>query len=77
MVKVVSLSNEAYEKLKVLKGDKSFSDLVIELVEEKRKRKKEIMKFAGIFSENSKFWGEMEKKIYEDRKRSRLREIKF
>jgi len=46
MVKVISLSEEAYGKLKAYKYDKSFSEAILELLEGKGK-KKDIMQFAG------------------------------
>lgn len=75
MVKVISLSEEAYARLKGNKGDKSFSEVVIEFVPERRKRN--IMEFAGIFKENAEEWKEIEKKIYEDRKKFKLRTYKL
>ena len=42
MVKMVSLSNEAYDKLKMLKGLRSFSEVIVELVDT-RKKKRNIM----------------------------------
>ncbi len=65
MVKVISLSNEAYEKLKNLKREKSFSELVIELAEEKKK-KKGIMDFFGIWSDRDEEIKKMKKMIEED-----------
>ena len=75
MVKVISLSNDAYEKLKTLKGERSFSDLVIELAQDKKK--KNIMDLAGAFKDSADEWDEIKKKIYEDRKKFKLREVKF
>ena len=75
MVKVISLSEAAYARLKGNKGSKSFSEVVIEFVPEKRKR--DIMEFAGAFKENAEEWRESEKKIYEDRKRFKLRTYKL
>ncbi len=73
MVKMVSLSNEAYAKLKALKGLKSFSEVVVELADAKSKGKKNIMEFFGVFKDNADEWKEIEKKIYEDRKKFKLR----
>ncbi|MBS3065979.1 hypothetical protein J4229_02960 [Candidatus Pacearchaeota archaeon] len=75
MVKVISLSNEAYEKLRALKGSRSFSEIVIEFTD--CGKKTDIMDFAGAFKENSSNWNEIKKKIYEGRKKFRLREVKF
>ena len=75
MVKVISLSNEAYARLAALKGAKSFSETVISLTE--AKPKKSIMEFFGALKDRSKEWGEIEKRIYEDRKKFKLREVKL
>jgi len=75
MVKVISLSDEAYERLKSIKGGKSFSEVVIEFTQSKKK--KSILDFAGAFSDNADEWAKIKKKIYEDRKKFSLREIKF
>jgi predicted CopG family antitoxin len=76
MVKVISLSNEAYEKLKAIKNGKSFSEVVVELVECRKKEKKDIMKFAGIFKEDEEWYGKM-KEILDNRKSIKMREVKF
>lgn len=75
MVKVISLSNEAYERLKALKREKSFSEVVIELVGEKNK--KDLSRFCGAFEDNADEWEKIKKRIYEDRKKFKLREVKF
>jgi len=71
MVKVISLSEEAYGRLKAVKGSKSFSEVVIEFLPEKRKRN--IMEFAGAFKNNAEEWVRIENEIYERRKRFRIR----
>ncbi len=76
MVKVISLSNEAYEKLKALKGnEKSFSDVVIEIVANKPKG--DMMKFFGIWKDDSVYWERFEKEIRKSRDSARLREVKL
>lgn len=51
MVKVISLSNEAYGKLKSRKTvDKSFSDVVLELIDNKAKRS--IMDLFGVLKDD-------------------------
>ena len=75
MVKVVSLSNEAYEKLKALKFGKSFSEVVVDLVD-KKVQKKNIMEFAGIWKDDDK-WDRIKKQIYKDRKKFKLRDYKW
>ena len=69
MVKVISLSNEANKKLKSIKGNRSFSEVVIEIT---GKKKRNIMEFFGVWKENSDEWEEIKKKIYEDRKKFKL-----
>ena len=50
MVKVVSLSNKAYEDLKSLKKEKdSFSDIVLKLVN--KEKKDSLMEFAGVWKD--------------------------
>ena len=75
MVKVISLSDNAYNKLKLLKRNRSFSEIVVELVECNKKRS--IMDFAGAFSNNSEEWEKIEQKIYHDRKEAKLRTYKL
>lgn len=77
MVKVISLSNDAYGKLKALKRDGSFSDIVIELVDKKKRKKRNIMDFFGIWKEDADEWETIKKKIYEDRKRAKLRDVRL
>ena len=76
MVKVISLSNEAYKKLKALKKNaKSFSDVVIDLIERK-KDKRDIMKYAGVFA-NDEEWKIIMDEIIANRKNIKMREVKF
>lgn len=75
MVKVVSLSNDAYEKLKKIKNGKSFSETIIDLVE-CRNKKKDFMKYAGIFKDDKEWERNMED-ILKDRKNFKLREVKI
>ena len=77
MVKVISLSNEAYEKLKALKRDRSFSEIVVEIIEDKKGKKKNLMDFFGMFKDEADEWEEIKKKIYDDRKKFKLKEVKF
>lgn len=75
MVKVISLSNEAYKKLKYLKGNKSFSEVVIDVTS--NKKKKNIINFAGMWKDDANEWDKIKKKIYEDRKKFKLKTYKF
>ena len=77
MVKVISLSNDAYAKLKAIKNGKSFSEVVVELVDSRKKDKKDIMKFAGVFAKNKDKWEEKKKEIYKDREKFKLRDFKL
>ncbi len=76
MVKVISLSEEAYTRLKSIKGDRSFSETVLETLDNTLKRKN-IMDFVGIFEKTSSEWEEISKKLDKDRKNFRLREAKL
>ena len=60
--KTITIKEEAYSKLKALKGEKSFSDLIIDLTEEKDV---DLSKSAGL-------WRDMdEEKIEEKREEFR------
>jgi predicted CopG family antitoxin len=73
MVKVISLSDEAYSKLSMIKRDRSFSEVVVNLIDSRKKRS--IIDFAGIWSKEE---GEkIKKEIAEDRKKQKMREVKF
>lgn len=77
MVKIISLSNEAYEKLKLIKNGKSFSEIVVDLLDKNRiENKKKLIDFFGIWK-NDKEVEKIKKKIYEDRRKSKLKEVKF
>ena len=73
MVKVISLSDEAYRTLKALKRNKSFSQTVIELA--KHNNGKNILSFAGAFADNKKEWKNIKGVLEEDRKKAKLREV--
>lgn len=75
MVKVISLSNEAYNKLRAIKGNRSFSELVINIME--KKNKKNLMDFYGIWADKKEEVEKMKKMIEDDRKKFKLREVKF
>ena len=76
MVKMVSLSNEAYERLRALKkGNKSFSDVVIEVTP--KVKKKNIMDFFGIWKDDSEYWEKFEKDIRKGRNNAKMREVKL
>ena len=63
----ISLTEEAYDYLKMLKGkEKSFSDVVLELKEgsgEKKGSKEAVMKFFGAFKDKGIDWEAKEKRM--------------
>ena len=75
MVKVISLSEEAYEKLKKRKtAGKSFSDVVVELVD--KKPKKSIMDLFGVLKDDKESIKAFEES-YKARKNMKLRHVEF
>ena len=76
MVKVISLSETAYKELKEEKGTgDSFSDVVLRLIE--KKEKKNLLDFFGKWPGDKKELDKIGKRIYEDRKKAKGREVKF
>ena len=69
MTKVISISDDAYELLKRFKMNKSFSEVIIEIVGDKSKNS--LMEFAGILTDKEA--NEMKKNIRETRKLSSRR----
>ena len=63
MTKVISISDNAYDALKKLKANRSFSEIIVEIAMEKAKRN--VMEFAGTLSD--KEGEEMKKRVYEER----------
>mgnify|MGYP001568746160 FL=1 len=75
MTKVISLSDEAYNELKKLKGEgESFSKVVIKLA--KSSKKDGIMAFAGAWKGKPEM-NKIFKKILKDRKKFKSREVNF
>ncbi|MBI3334790.1 antitoxin VapB family protein, partial [Candidatus Pacearchaeota archaeon] len=64
MTKVISISDEAYEALKKLKAERSFSEIIIEVVGEKKKDL--FMEAIGSWSKGTA--DKVKKMVYEDRK---------
>lgn len=65
MTKVISLSDEAYNRLKKIKQDKSFSEIVVEITTEKVNDK-----FASSLGTLDKDFAEkLKKKTYNERKK--------
>ena len=71
MVKVISLSNEAYQALSGIKGKDSFSKVVLRLVG--RKEKKPLSYFAGKWKGDTKIFDE----ILASRAKFKLRKVEF
>lgn len=63
----ISLTEEAYDYLKMLKGkEKSFSDVVLELKErsgEKKGSKEAVMKFFGALKDRDIDWAAKERRM--------------
>lgn len=76
MVKVISLSNEAYKKLKAIKRGRSFSEVVIEIVGG-RSKKENILELAGAWKDDSEYWGNFKKEIRKSRDKAKLRKYKW
>lgn len=51
-MKTIMISDETYRKLAAIKGNRSFTQLLSDIVDSiKQKKNDDIMKFAGIMSE--------------------------
>ena len=73
MVKVISLSDEAYTRLKSLKRDLSFSQIVLELIEDKAR--KSAKDFYGLISkEDGEKWI---KEVKRNRQNQKVRKVNF
>jgi Uncharacterized ACR, COG1753. len=67
-MKTIMIRDDVYNKLARIKGDKSFSDIIEELIEESISlRRKKIEKYFGILKEEEEA-EELKKEIYEMRK---------
>jgi predicted CopG family antitoxin len=68
-MKTIIIRDDVYRKLNEIKGNKSFSDIIEELIEESLSlRKKKLEKYFGILSEEEA--KELEKEIKEMRKKT-------
>jgi predicted CopG family antitoxin len=66
-MKTIMIRDDVYNKLARIKGDKSFSDIIEELIEESiNLRRKKIEKYFGILKDEEA--EELKKEIYEMRK---------
>ncbi len=73
MVRQVSLSEEAYEKLKKAKRDsESFSDVILRIV---KTPGGDLDRFFGVWKGEE--YASIKSKLLSDRKRSRSREVRF
>jgi len=79
MVKVISLSDEAYGILKRMKMGRSFSEVIVDVTTSKEKKGivKDLSKFCGIWKDETEEWEKIKKKLYKDRKKAKLREVKW
>ena len=76
MTKVISLSNEAYERMKAAKKPgESFSDVVIKVIG--RTKKKPLSDFLGKWAGSEEEFEKIKKTLEEDRKKFKLREVNF
>ena len=76
MTKVISLSNEAYEKMKSIKNHgESFSDVVIKLFS--KAKKKPLSDFLGKWAGSEKEIENIKDIIAEDRKKFKTRKVVF
>ncbi|MFH0836885.1 MAG: antitoxin VapB family protein [Candidatus Aenigmatarchaeota archaeon] len=74
MTKVISISDEAYEKLSYIKnGNESFSKVVVRLTSKSTKRP--IIDFAGRWNGASKEAEKIYKDIAEKRSSTKLRKV--
>jgi predicted CopG family antitoxin len=68
-MKTIMIRDDVYKKLNEIKGNKSYSDIIKELIEESLNlRKKKLEKYFGILSEEEA--KELEREIKEMRKRN-------
>lgn len=73
MTKIISLTNDVYSKLKKIKGSRSFSQEINELIDKSNTRGdvKSLRKFMGVWSKEE---GErLQKQIANDRKNAKSR----
>jgi Uncharacterized ACR, COG1753. len=77
MPKVITISDKVYEELSRLKGDKSFSEIINELVtfynESKRGRKGVLLEIFGILTKEEA--EELEREVERTRKEFQIRDF--
>ncbi len=74
MSRQISISDDVYEELSRLKGDKSFSEFIKERVGFDKDNKK-VMELAGALKKDSQKLTALKKTIAEERKRNSGREF--
>ena len=74
MARQISVSDEVYEMLSKKKGEKSFSEVIKEVVAKKEKAGNSIMQYAGILKGYKK-WEKIERSIEAGRRRNTSRKI--
>ena len=75
MVKVISLSEEAYKEMKAAKREnESFSDVALRILHEKKQ--KPLVDFFGIWKDDKEL-NNVQKILDEDRKKFKTREAIF
>ncbi|MFX1259285.1 MAG: antitoxin VapB family protein [Promethearchaeota archaeon] len=70
--KTISLNEKAYKRLRKFKRDKeSYSDLIIRLCDTQENKEKGdiLLKYMGLFKNNSDDWEKVEKEIQKERER--------
>lgn len=68
--KTISLNEKAYKILRKFKRNKeSYSELIIRLCEVQKNEEKEdiLLKYIGLFKDNSDYWEQVEKEIQKER----------
>ena len=75
--KTISLNEKAYNRLrKFKKGKESYSNLIIRLCDTQENEEKEdiLLKYVGLFKDNSDDWEKVEKEIQKERDRHLISE---
>ena len=65
MAKTLMISNEVYEELTSIKKDKSYSEVIKELINKKDKKGSKLKECLGILKKD-KEWDSIEKNLKED-----------
>lgn len=68
--KTISLNEKTYKRLRRFKKEgESYSDLIMRLCNTQENDEKEdiLLKYIGLFKDNSEYWEEVEKEIQKER----------